>query len=230
MIRKIILSSTLVWAFSVYVLFATPDVPPPEVIPHSLALAPSSTLLSTLPLSPSSSPQSKVAIAAPPTPKTASPIQKPAPKTAPTSTAIAQQPKPAPQPQPPQPVPQPPPAPALPPTQPQPQPQPAPPPAPPPQPAGIYKDGVYTGSVADAYYGNVQVQATIQNAKLTAVQFLQYPSDRSTSRSINGQAMPYLIQEALAAQSANVNVVSGATETSMAFQQSLAVALAAAKA
>ena len=88
-----------------------------------------------------------------------------------------------------------------------------------------YKNGTYTGSVADAYYGNVEVQATVSGGKLTGVTFLQYPSDRSTSVSINSQAMPYLKQEAIAAQSAQVNVISGATATSQAFAQSLGSAL-----
>ncbi len=106
---------------------------------------------------------------------------------------------------------------------------PTPVPTPPPRPKGLYVDGTYTGSVADAYYGNVQVQAIISGAKITDVQFLQYPNTHSTSVYINSQAMPYLKQEAIQAQSANVDIVSGATDTSMAFQQSLATALAQAK-
>lgn len=99
--------------------------------------------------------------------------------------------------------------------------------APPPQPSnlGQYKNGQYVGSVADAYYGNVQVKVYVQNGRISDVQFLQYPSDRSTSRYINSQAMPYLTQEAIQAQSANVNTVSGATATSGAFRESLASAL-----
>jgi len=108
-----------------------------------------------------------------------------------------------------------------------PTPTPATPPAP--KPAGLYTDGTYTGSVADAHYGNVQVEAIISGGKITDVQFLQYPNTHSTSVYINGQAMPYLKQEAIQAQSANVNIVSGATDTSMAFQQSLASALTQAK-
>lgn len=97
------------------------------------------------------------------------------------------------------------------------------------KPSGMYADGTYTGSQADAYYGTVQVQATIQNGVLADVSFLQYPSDRRTSQSINGRAMPILKSEAIQAQNANVNIVSGATDTSMAFQQSLADALTQAK-
>jgi uncharacterized protein with FMN-binding domain len=94
---------------------------------------------------------------------------------------------------------------------------------------GAYKDGTYTGSGADAFYGTIQVQATISNGKLTDVQFLQYPNDRDDSVQINQQAMPQLKQEAIQAQSANVDIVSGATDSSHAFMQSLANALAQAK-
>jgi uncharacterized protein with FMN-binding domain len=87
------------------------------------------------------------------------------------------------------------------------------------------KDGNYTGNVADAYYGNVQVSATISSGKITDIKFLQYPDTHQTSVVINQQAMPYLIQEALQAQSSNVQIISGATFTSQAFQQSLKAAL-----
>jgi uncharacterized protein with FMN-binding domain len=110
-----------------------------------------------------------------------------------------------------------------------PTPTPVPAPTPAPKPAGLYADGTYTGTSADAYYGTVQIQAVIQNGKLAAVNFLQYPSDRSTSRYINSQAMPQLKSEAIAAQSANVSGVSGATDTSQAFRQSLGDALTQAK-
>ena len=94
---------------------------------------------------------------------------------------------------------------------------------------GAYTDGSYTGTPTDAYYGTVQVKAVITNGQLADVQFMQYPSDRSTSRYINSQAMPLLTQEAIQAQNANVSGVSGATFTSQAFQQSLASALVLAK-
>lgn len=91
--------------------------------------------------------------------------------------------------------------------------------------AGTYKDGTYAGSTEDAYYGNVQIKATIQNGKIAAVTFVQYPHTHSTSVYINQQAMPYLEQETITAQSANVNIISGATYTSQAFIQSLSNAL-----
>ncbi|MCX6782570.1 MAG: FMN-binding protein [Candidatus Levybacteria bacterium] len=91
------------------------------------------------------------------------------------------------------------------------------------------KNGEYIGALTDAYYGNVQVKAVIQNGKIADVQFLQYPNDRRTSIEINTQAMPYLKQEAIQAQNANVDIVSGATQTSRAFRESLQSALDKAK-
>lgn len=92
-----------------------------------------------------------------------------------------------------------------------------------------YKDGSYAGSAADAFYGTVQVKAVILDGKIADVQFLQYPNDRSESVQINQAAMPSLKQEAIQKQNANVDIVSGATQTSEAFNQSLADALAQAK-
>lgn len=99
-----------------------------------------------------------------------------------------------------------------------------------PKKTGTYNDGTYTGSVADAYFGYVQVQVTISGGRITNIQFLDYPHDRNTSVRINSRAMPILIQEAISAQNANVNGVSGASATSPAFVESLTSALNQAKA
>ncbi len=88
-----------------------------------------------------------------------------------------------------------------------------------------YKDGEYTGDITDAYYGNVQVKAVIKDGKISDVQFLDYPKDRGTSLRLSLNAMPILKTEAIAAQNANVNIVSGATQTSEAFNRSLSSAL-----
>ncbi len=96
--------------------------------------------------------------------------------------------------------------------------------------AGMYKDGSYTGSVADAYYGNVQVKAVISGGKLSDVVFLSYPNDRQNSVRINTYATPILKSEAISAQSADVDAVSGASFTSKAFKESLSNALLQAKA
>ena len=88
-----------------------------------------------------------------------------------------------------------------------------------------YSDGSYTGDVADSIYGPVQVKAVVSGGKLTDVVFLQYPNDRPHSAELSSQAMPVLKSEAIQAQNANVDVVSGATQTAEAFSQSLASAL-----
>jgi uncharacterized protein with FMN-binding domain len=92
--------------------------------------------------------------------------------------------------------------------------------------SGGFKDGTYVGSPENASYGTVQVQAVMKGGKITDVQFLSYPSDRRTSQQINSRAIPILQQETIAAQSANVNAVTGATFTSEAFVASLQSALA----
>jgi uncharacterized protein with FMN-binding domain len=92
-----------------------------------------------------------------------------------------------------------------------------------------YKDGQYTGQTTDAFYGAVQVQVAIQGGKIANVQFLQFPNDRRTSQRINSQAMPMLQTEAMQSQSAQVDIISGATLTSQAFIQSLQSALDNAK-
>lgn len=94
---------------------------------------------------------------------------------------------------------------------------------------GQYRDGSYTGSVEDAYYGYVQVKAIIAGGRLIDVQILQYPNDNRTSIRVNTEAMPILRDEAIQAQSADVDIVSGASNSSPAFARSLASALAQAK-
>ncbi|TPO10493.1 FMN-binding protein [Mesorhizobium sp. B1-1-5] len=88
-----------------------------------------------------------------------------------------------------------------------------------------YTDGVYTGPAADAYYGIIQIQALVQGGRVTALKVLRYPNDRRTSVNINRQALPMLRDEAISAQSADVDIISGATLTSKAFIQSLGGAL-----
>jgi uncharacterized protein with FMN-binding domain len=94
---------------------------------------------------------------------------------------------------------------------------------------GTYKDGTYTGAVADAFYGNLQVVAVIQSGNLTDVQFPVYPNNGGHTSQLSKTDLPILKQEAIAAQSAKVNIVSGATQLSQAFAQSLTAALAQAK-
>lgn len=93
-----------------------------------------------------------------------------------------------------------------------------------------YADGIHTGPVADAYYGPIQIQAIVQGGRLVGLKVLQYPSDRQTSVLINRQALPMLRDEAVSAQSAKVDIISGATLTSKAFIRSLDGALSKARA
>ena len=92
-----------------------------------------------------------------------------------------------------------------------------------------YKDGTYDGSVANAFYGNVQVSVTIVDGKITAVNFLQSPNENPNSIYVNQSAMPYLKQEAIKSQSSKVSLITGATFTSQAFNTSLSDALNQAK-
>ncbi len=94
-----------------------------------------------------------------------------------------------------------------------------------PQTASGYKDGQYTGAVADAFYGPVQVKVTIKNHVITDIKFLQYPNTPGHTTEVSNQAMPLLVAEAIKAQSANVDIVSGATQTTQGFIQSLSSAL-----
>ena len=106
---------------------------------------------------------------------------------------------------------------------------PTPSPSPTPTPIGMYKNGSYTGKAIDFLYGVMQVRATILGGKLSDVTFLKYPNDRPTSIEINGYAMPLLKSEAIKSQSAKVDIISGATDSVEAFNESLDSALAIAK-
>lgn len=109
-------------------------------------------------------------------------------------------------------------------------PVPTPKPTPTPVVAGKFKDGTYDGDIADVYYGLVQVRAVITNGKLVDVVWLSYPNENPTSASKSARARPILTQEAIAAQDAQVDRVSGASATSGGFIDSLASALVQAKA
>ncbi len=85
-------------------------------------------------------------------------------------------------------------------------------------------NGTYTGSAVDEPFGVIQVQATVANGKLTDVTVVQMPT-HGRSGFISSQAAPILQGEAISAQSANIDSVSGATYTSQAYAQSLQSAL-----
>jgi len=95
---------------------------------------------------------------------------------------------------------------------------------------GAYRNGTYKGVSANAYYGRVQVEAIVSNGRLASIRMLDYPRDRRRSLYIAQQSLPVLEQEAISAQSADIDTVSGATLTSEAFMKSLDSALATARA
>jgi len=90
--------------------------------------------------------------------------------------------------------------------------------------------GSVTGPVVPTPFGNVQVRATLSSGKILDITTLQTPSDRTRSQMIAQYAVPILHDEALAAQSAQISAVSGATYTSAGYAQSLQGALDQAKA
>ena len=82
-----------------------------------------------------------------------------------------------------------------------------------------------TGGVAQTQWGPVQVQLTLKGSTITDVTMLQYPSGNPQDDQINSYALPILIQDTLDAQSAQIDMVSGATVTSVGYVQSLQSAL-----
>jgi hypothetical protein len=81
------------------------------------------------------------------------------------------------------------------------------------------------GAVATNRYGDVQVRVTLSGGRILDVQALQLPFDRPRSADISDGAEPLLRREALQAQSADINTISGATYTSQSYRQSLQSAL-----
>ncbi|WP_393085491.1 FMN-binding protein [Streptomyces sp. LN704] len=82
-----------------------------------------------------------------------------------------------------------------------------------------------TGDTVQTRWGPVQVRVTLKNAKITDVTAVSYPSDNSRDQEISSYAIPQLRREALAAQSAQIDSVSGASYTSDGYKQSLQSAL-----
>jgi uncharacterized protein with FMN-binding domain len=89
--------------------------------------------------------------------------------------------------------------------------------------AGL-RDGVFTGPAEYTKWGDVQVQVTVAGGKVTSVTAVQTPTEGKSQR-INARATPVLEREAVAAQSADIDIVSGATYTSTTYAASLQAAL-----
>lgn len=86
-------------------------------------------------------------------------------------------------------------------------------------------DGTYTGDSQRTRYGNVQVQVTVSGGSITDVTALQLTDADGRSVAISNRAAPVLRAEVLAAQSAKVSTVSGATYTTEGYLSSLQSAL-----
>ena len=82
-----------------------------------------------------------------------------------------------------------------------------------------------TGSVAQTRWGPVQVQLKVSNGKITNVSVIEFPNGNGRDQEINSQALPILTQETVDSQSAQIDMVSGATVTSDGYLESLQSAL-----
>ena len=101
--------------------------------------------------------------------------------------------------------------------------------APPPPVATSAKARTVDGPVIGTPYGDVQVRVVLRASHIVDVQPLTLPSDRSRSRRISELAAPLLRTEVLQAQSANIDLLSGASYTSEGYAESLQGALDAAR-
>jgi uncharacterized protein with FMN-binding domain len=82
-----------------------------------------------------------------------------------------------------------------------------------------------TGDTVQTRWGPVQVEITVASGKITAVNVPVYPNNNPKDQEINSYALPELIQGTLDSQSADIDMVSGATVTSDGYIQSLQAAL-----
>ena len=100
------------------------------------------------------------------------------------------------------------------------------PPASTPTPTPIVKktSGTFVGNSVYVNFGNVQVQITVSNGRITDAQALQAPQG-GRSGSISSQAIPMLRQQTLTAQSSAIQGVGGASYTSYGWYTSLQSAL-----
>jgi uncharacterized protein with FMN-binding domain len=98
-------------------------------------------------------------------------------------------------------------------------------PSPSPTPSPKALTGTFTGADVTNRFGDVQVRVVITDGRITDVQALRLPSDRAYSAYVSQVAGPMLRTEALTAQSANIDIISGATYTSESYAQSLESAL-----
>lgn len=94
-----------------------------------------------------------------------------------------------------------------------------------PSPSTAAAGKTYLGRKVDTGFGILQVKITVAGKKVTAADVPVYPTDNDTSSRINHHAVPILVKETVKAQSAKVDMVSGATHTSKGYRTSLQSAL-----
>lgn len=82
-----------------------------------------------------------------------------------------------------------------------------------------------SAAIAGGRYGNMHLTVTVQNGKLTAIDYSKTTVNDGRSQQININALPTLVDEALASQSAQVSGISGASYTTQAFRTALQNAL-----
>lgn len=82
-----------------------------------------------------------------------------------------------------------------------------------------------TGSVVQTRWGPVQVRLSVVDGRITGVDVVQYPQGNREDQQINSRALPVLVEETLTAQSADIDMVSGATVTSEGYLGSLQSAI-----
>lgn len=90
----------------------------------------------------------------------------------------------------------------------------------------VKKSGTFLGAAYQTRYGAVQVSVTVKKGKITKVTAPVYPVGTFRDQQINSQAIPLLEQEVIAAQSSNINNITGASFTAQGFYISLVSALA----
>jgi uncharacterized protein with FMN-binding domain len=90
---------------------------------------------------------------------------------------------------------------------------------------GAATTATVTGDSTDTRWGPVQVEITVANGTITDVKVVDYPNGNGRDQQINARALPILVQETLDAQSAHIDMVSGATVTSEGYLGSLQSAL-----
>ncbi len=81
------------------------------------------------------------------------------------------------------------------------------------------------GDVVSTIYGPIQVTITVKDGKISSATVPEYPDGTMRDEQINSFALPELVQETVAADSAHIDAVSGASYTSQGYISSLQSAI-----